>query len=210
MDGVILKNQRHAINPDNDNVTYPTKVTYYRSGLMSNFRIVVHIDEKLKYLDREDPAPNHHDSYIANGVKYLLHSPYEMITRSTKSLQSSEYNSLKVFVTPQFTWIDDHLKEYPPNRRGCFLPNEKPLKYFKKFTKGNCQSECLINATLDACGCVQFFMNRDSKTRVCGVNDMKCYKNIEDRLEEGNKCSCYLECGEIEYNFEIARLEYVR
>ena len=40
-------------------------------------------------------------------------------------------------------------------RRGCYLKNEKPLKFFKIYTKNNCRSECLANKTLEVCGCAQ-------------------------------------------------------
>jgi amiloride-sensitive sodium channel len=53
-------------------------------------------------------------------------------------------------------------------RRGCYFvadgvehgEDERILKYFNIYTKGNCKQECLINRTLEICGCVQFFMIR--------------------------------------------------
>jgi Amiloride-sensitive sodium channel len=203
--GGIKKNQRSAFDPAEHNVTYPTKVNFYRSGFSSLFRLLpytMNVDEEIDV--------NHHVSYPFLGVNYLFHSPYEMFSRTSKNLQSSPFNSLLVYINPQLTWIDEALSKYPPERRGCYLPDEKPLKYFRKFTKGNCQSECLINATLETCGCVQFYMIRNDRTRVCGVNDMKCYKHVEETLQQDNKCACYLDCGEIEYNFDVRRMEFTK
>jgi acid-sensing ion channel, other len=86
--------------------------------------------------------------------------------------------------------------------RGCFLDNEKPLKFFKKYMKNNCRSECLSNRTVADCGCAQFFMVRDVSTRVCGVLDMKCYKKVEEESQNEDWCECLTECGEIEYKTE--------
>jgi acid-sensing ion channel, other len=153
---------------------------------------------------------NHHSSSTFLGVNYFFHSPYEMFTKNSKHFQSSPSNALIMYIDPQLTLIEDALKDYPPERRGCYLQNEKPLRYFKKFTKGNCRSECLINSTLQKCGCVQFFMIRDLETRVCGINDMMCYRQVEDSLQRDNLCSCYLECGEIVYSLSVHRMEFTK
>jgi hypothetical protein len=67
--------------------------------------------------------------------------------------------------------------------------------------KNNCRFECLANKTVAVCGCAQFFMVRDTTQRICGVNDMKCYKTVEEESSE-DSCDCLLECGEIEYKTE--------
>lgn len=95
-------------------------------------------------------------------------------------------------------------------RRGCYLDEEKKLKFFKKFTKNNCRSECLANKTLELCGCAQFFMVREKVTRICGVSDMKCFKKLEEESNSVDWCDCLLECGEIVYKTELKRTEYMR
>jgi acid-sensing ion channel, other len=94
-------------------------------------------------------------------------------------------------------------------RRGCYFANEKPLKFFKKFTKNNCRSECLANKTMAVCGCTQFYMVRGVRSRVCGVLDMKCYKKVEEESQEVDWCDCLLECGEIEYKTEQQQNDFV-
>ena len=54
-------------------------------------------------------------------------------------------------------------------RRKCYLNNEKDLKFFKHYTKNNCEQECLAEETLKACGCVQFYMISMSVSHVSSV-----------------------------------------
>jgi acid-sensing ion channel, other len=151
----------------------------------------------------------HHESFNYEGVNYLIHNPFEMFSRDSKLHQTVANHSITVYLNPVKTIIDEALEAYEPQRRGCYLKQEKPLKYFKIYTKNNCRSECLANKTLAVCGCAQFFMVRDVSTRVCGVNDMKCYKKI-DQESEDHDCDCLIECGEIEYKTETKQTEHIR
>lgn len=95
-------------------------------------------------------------------------------------------------------------------RRGCYLENEKFLKFFKIYTKNNCKSECLANRTVTACGCAQFFMVRDNLTRICGIQDMKCYKKVDENSNDNDFCNCYFGCGQVEYKTELQQNEFVK
>jgi hypothetical protein len=95
-------------------------------------------------------------------------------------------------------------------RRGCYLEKEKPLKFFKKYMRNNCKSECLANRTVKICGCAQFFMVREPSTRICSVKDMKCYKKVEKESKSKDECDCLLECGEIEYGTELKQRKFLR
>lgn len=190
-------------DPEDFNLTYPFQVDYYRSGFSSLFRFIPIGGGKID--------DNHHASNVYSGVTYLLHSPYEMFSRTSKKVQSSPDNALVIYINPQRTILDESLHEDPPEKRGCYLRGEKPLRFFKVFNKANCRSECLINATLEACGCVQFFMIRREDTRVCGVNDMKCFVGVEDEIE-GNEhaCGCLPDCDELTYAVDIQRMEFTK
>jgi hypothetical protein len=43
-------------------------------------------------------------------------------------------------------------------RRQCYIAGERQLKFFKIYTKSNCELECLTNLTLRYCNCSAFFM----------------------------------------------------
>ena len=61
---------------------------------------------------------------------------------------------------PEMLLIDNDLKRWSPKRRGCILSHEKRLKFFKKYTKRNCELECLSFEILKSCGCVPFYVIR--------------------------------------------------
>jgi amiloride-sensitive sodium channel len=89
-------------------------------------------------------------------------------------------------------------------RRNCYLENEKTLKFFKVYTKNNCENECLSDFMLNRCGCVEFFMIRNSSTRICSVIDRNCFKKAEEDFQEQNDfCECLDPCEFVKYNFEI-------
>jgi hypothetical protein len=53
-------------------------------------------------------------------------------------------------------------------------------------------------------------MVREKSTQVCGVADMKCFKDVEERSQSKNWCECYLGCDEIEYKTEQQQNEFIR
>jgi hypothetical protein len=189
------------------NVSYPLHVTQYRSGFLSNIRKLplLYKNKTHRFLD-----PNHHEKFNYQGINYLIHNPFDLFSRDSKVHQTIANHSIIVYLNPVKTIIDKALEKYPISKRGCYLKDEKPLKFFKIYTKNNCRSECLSNRTLSVCGCVQFFMVRDASTRVCGVNDMKCYKKVDEETTKGDWCECYLMCGEIEYKTLSVESEFSR
>ena len=75
-----------------------------------------------------------------------------------------------VFIIPELQLIDDDLKSWCPARRS-YLDGEKNLIFFKKYTKKNCEHECLSFEILEACKCVPFYVIREFKlyptSRLC-------------------------------------------
>jgi acid-sensing ion channel, other len=194
----IYKYRARSAEP---NKPYPMKVSDFRSGMFALIHQVV------KYLAPFDL--NHYEKYTSQGAKFWIHNPYEMISQHAQMHRSITNHSLVVYLSPQKMIIDKALELYPPERRGCYLKDEKPLKFFKFYTKNNCKSECLANKTVSVCGCAQFFMVRDISTRTCGVSDMKCYKRVEEEWLNKDWCECILECGEVEYKTEVQQNEFV-
>jgi hypothetical protein len=47
-------------------------------------------------------------------------------------------------------------------RRQCYFAGERQLKFFKIYTKSNCELECMTNLTLRYCNCSAFYMPRKS------------------------------------------------
>jgi hypothetical protein len=93
-------------------------ITEYRSGFFSLFRMKAFwnsYDEEW-FID-----PNHHKSYLNQGIKYLIHSPYDLFSKSSISYQSITNNSLIIYLNPQKTIIDEDLKSFQPKRSEYFF-----------------------------------------------------------------------------------------
>jgi hypothetical protein len=210
---------KYRIMTQEPNKPYPLSIVDYRAGLVSMI-------PRNGYGEPFDV--NHHEKFTTQGLKYFIHQPFEMLSRNMIKHESIVNHSMIIYVNPQKMIINEALESYEPQRfvktaedsfklisscpfrRNCYLPNEKPLKFFKFYTKNNCRSECLANRTMAACGCAQFYMVRDVEARICGVADMKCFKKIEDKQKTHDPCECYIECGEIEYKTEQQQNEFVQ
>lgn len=57
---------------------------------------------------------------------------------------------------------------------------------------------------LSRCGCVEFFMIRNTSTRICRANERNCFKKAEDDFEvQVSSCECYEPCEHVKYDYEI-------
>ena len=68
--------------------------------------------------------------------------------------------SLDVVITPEVVTTDKDLIKFSPEKRFCLFPNEKKLRFFKIYTKRNCEVECLSNYTKKHCDCAPFHFRR--------------------------------------------------
>jgi len=75
---------------------------------------------------------------------------------------------------------DETLQNFEIKKRECFFEDERSLKFFKSYTKNNCEYECLINYTLQHSGCVRVTMPRTKDMRVCKLEDINCYHTVSD------------------------------
>jgi hypothetical protein len=62
------------------------------------------------------PDANHQQSHIYEGVKYLIHSPYEMFSADSVSHQTIYGHHMIVYLNPQKTVIEKTLESYPLER----------------------------------------------------------------------------------------------
>lgn len=61
-------------------------------------------------------------------------------------------------VEPDLIKTSEAVRRFRPEKRKCFMRNERYLRHFQQYSQPNCLLECLTNYTLQKCGCVQFFM----------------------------------------------------
>lgn len=92
----------------------------------------------------------------AQGIKVLLHNPAD-VPNFTKNFFRIQFGQeVLVSVKPKMITTSDELRDYDPNRRGCYFNGERQLRFFKMYTQNNCELECLSNYTKNECGCVKF------------------------------------------------------
>ena len=94
------------------------------------------------------------------GWHIIVHNPIEL-----PFFSSSYYDFFQecnrfffIKIDPEMFLIDNDLKNQSHEKRGCFLQGEKNLIFFKKYTKQNCEHECLSFKILQTCDCVPFYV----------------------------------------------------
>ncbi|XP_017463143.1 PREDICTED: pickpocket protein 28-like [Rhagoletis zephyria] len=155
------------------------------------------------------------------GFKVLLHSPDDVPLVSNQFVRIPMGKEVLIAVKPNMITTSSGIADYIPQRRQCYLENERTLKFFKVYTQNNCALECLTNLTLTKCGCVKFSMPRTLDMPVCAENKIFCYDKAEDILllrefRQGLKeshlnylgateCNCLPACTSLVYNTEISQ-----
>jgi acid-sensing ion channel, other len=113
------------------------------------------------------------------GFRLALHSPVE-IPRMSKLFYSIPFEKqTTISVEPVMMYSSKDIKDYDPVSRQCYFQGERILKFFKTYTKANCELECLAKLTLTLCGCVLFSMPRDNSTEICNLSKIKCAQDAE-------------------------------
>ena len=103
---------------------------------------------------------------------------------------------MEFFITIKSYRADDALRSFSPQLRNCYFEGEKPLKYFKTYSKALCQYECDANQSLKECGCAKFSMPRGKDTPICTLNELRCTENLTR-----GECECLVPCYDFRYTF---------
>jgi acid-sensing ion channel, other len=129
---------------------------------------------------------------------------------STETCEFLYGYDLDVLITPEIIRTDENLKSVDPKKRGCYFQGEKKLKYFRVYSRRNCEFECLADYLLKktTVNCTQFYMVRNETAEVCDHRQEKTVqRNTFHALQlisnGSNDCGCLEECDSIKYNVEI-------
>lgn len=90
----------------------------------------------------------------------ILHTPMRIPRPSSQYFRIPLDEAVLGSVQPSKISTSETVKVYNPDRRECYFPSERQLKYFKIYTQLNCHLECLTEFTLKTCNCVNFYMPR--------------------------------------------------
>nr|XP_053610910.1 pickpocket protein 28-like [Plodia interpunctella] len=211
-------NLEFGYSPNTPIETYPHRGSGYgaKSGLVFLMRTR---ESDLDYLCR---GP-------VQGFKILLHNPAELPRLTQNYFRSPLNQEVVVAVKPKMMTTSEGLKPYDPDRRQCYFPTERYLRYFKVYTQTNCEFECLTNYTYARCNCVHIGMPHGPEMQVCNTGSMECIKKVQMELVvvevesslEGQKseasnearmiahnCKCLPACTSIEYESETSQADY--
>lgn len=92
------------------------------------------------------------------GYKIVLSMPGEAVKMSQNYFQLPPKTRNVFIIYAEWTRVGDTLRRFKPNQRKCFYTDERRLRFFKIYTKTNCEVECLANFTKNLCACVNFAM----------------------------------------------------
>ncbi|KAJ3655397.1 hypothetical protein Zmor_014529 [Zophobas morio] len=152
---------------------------------------------------------------VSQGFKVLIHSPLDIPRLEKNYIQIPDGKAIIVAVEPELITTTDRVKAFDADTRGCYLKDEKPLKYFLVYTQSNCFLECVTNFTLNRCGCIDFYMPRENGTQICSGKKQGCVDSAEKEMKskelerkirglKQKQCDCKPSCNILKYNVETS------
>jgi hypothetical protein len=156
----------------------------------------------LKVTITKDPTVNILDYCLF--PSFSVHSPYEL-PDGFDDLKFNQFDygkSLDVLITPQVIFTDEDLIDVPPKRRSCYFDGEHELKFYKFYTKHNCEMECFADFLFRAINCTPYYLVRDESTKVCDLEQAKYFISRQN-ITEIRKCNCLERCNSVKYEIEI-------
>uniref|UniRef100_A0A182KHA8 Pickpocket n=1 Tax=Anopheles christyi TaxID=43041 RepID=A0A182KHA8_9DIPT len=187
--------------------------TYPRRAFGAGRRAGMYIILKVQMTDTDYLCGN-----SFQGFRVHLHSPVQYPRMVNEFFRIPLSQEVSVSVEPLLFDTGPNVRRYKPSRRLCYYNHERYLRYFKVYSKFNCDIECLSNYTLQMCGCVPFPLPRTKDERICGLGKVSCTDTAQsvleemDLLHELNKtdnflehCNCLPACNALFYNTEISQ-----
>jgi amiloride-sensitive sodium channel len=117
---------------------------------------------------------------------------------------------LEVLIIPEITQTDENLRSFTPEERGCYFEGERKLKYFKVYSRRNCELETLSEFLKehDVFNCTSFYLLRDDLREVCDHRYENDYRReignaLKARDQILKNSGCLDECNMIKYRTEI-------
>ncbi|KAG5680508.1 hypothetical protein PVAND_010015 [Polypedilum vanderplanki] len=169
--------------------------------------IALYLHHKKKDADNLCPA-------LFSAFNYYFHLPNEILT-PMHLRQFVPFGQKKfVSLSARAYKTNEGLRKLKPKVRDCYFEGEKKLKFFKSYTKRNCEFECMTNYTLKICGCSKFSMPREQNTSICTVYQARCYYMAMNEWPIYNRtlkkatesCNCLDTCTNIKYKVNYEEL----
>jgi acid-sensing ion channel, other len=141
---------------------------------------------------------------ICRSPSFVVHSPFEFpnVFEDMNFCQSDYAKSLDVLITPQVIVTDEDLIDVAPSKRGCFFDGERELKFYRVYTKLNCEVECYADFLHKAINCTPYYLARVDSLKLCDLDDIK-FIIAAGSLNDTHKCNCLERCNSVNYEIEI-------
>jgi acid-sensing ion channel, other len=143
---------------------------------------------------------------------FIVHSPFELPGSYdlNEIIEFGYTYDYEVLITPEIIKTDASLRSYEPEKRGCYFEGEKKLKYFKVYTRRNCEFECLADNLQNnpKLNCTPFYMVRSDTMDHCDYRhefavSFQSLLTARGFAKSAKKCECLNICDSIEYKTEI-------
>lgn len=92
------------------------------------------------------------------GFRIIVHNVNEFPSNPRQSFNLPYQKHIKVVIKP--VMFNNDLRAVSLYKRDCHFNGEKILKYFKIYSKNNCEQESLSLALVETCGCAPFYLIR--------------------------------------------------
>ncbi|CAH1100668.1 unnamed protein product [Psylliodes chrysocephalus] len=220
-ENVVLDKKYHFLNQSTLGWTVDKGYQTDRKGRDSNYpyRALLSGAENALQITMFQNVSNidHYCVKDVQGFNVLIHPPHTLPRLKKQFFTVGFKQSVMASVRPNEMTTSDQVLQFDSSIRKCYFSTEKKLKYFKVYTPGNCELECLTEYTLKRCGCVSYYMPREEGTLLCGNANASCMgkaeyslkrkQSLEVEREEENghySCDCKPLCSDVTYNTEIS------
>ncbi|KFB49418.1 AGAP011610-PA-like protein [Anopheles sinensis] len=196
--------------------TGPRNSTYPRRTFGAGIRAGMYAILRVRLKDMDYLCSN-----SFQGFKVHLHPPNQYPRLYNQNFRVPLTQEVSVSIDPLVIETSANIRNYSPIRRQCYYNHERYLKYFKVYTKSNCEIECLANYTIKMCGCAHFVYPRTGGERICGLGMSSCCNRALSVLEEldllqtknvsvklMNQCNCLPACNGVIYNTETSQARF--
>jgi acid-sensing ion channel, other len=147
---------------------------------------------------------------------FTVHSPFELPGSYEDDTETCELHfgvDVDVLITPEIIYTDKALRSYEPEKRGCYFEGEKKLKFFKVYTRRNCEVECFAQYNYtdgrdNEIDCVPYYMPRNNESQICDhrFEFFVQFTNFffqSDLYGDLSDCKCLEACDSINYKIEV-------
>ena len=109
---------------------------------------------------------------FARNVRWDFFCDFQTLCKGTVN-----YVALNAYITQSSV----NTERYDNLTRGCNFANERQLKYYKNYTRANCELEAKIDGFKENCGCKPYYFPGD--LTICDRAGMQCVHRNQSKFE---------------------------